>query len=423
MRCRVDNGELTPVIDLGEQYLSDFRDDDQLPPRYPLEVMMCDDCQLVQLNHTTPSEDMYHERYGFKSGVNEAIRANLSEIVEECFKWKPKARRWLDIASNDGTLLSNVPENVYRVGIDPITKYCEEARQHADLVINDFFQPHYFHYQLDQGEDLYPKFDVITSVSMFYDLDDPNEFVKGVKGILAPEGVWSIQQNYLLTTMELNAIDNVCHEHLEYYSLHSLEKLLDRHDLEVFDVSTNTINGGSIRTLVQHKGAYSRLNNGITNRIQPSVQKQRDKEMAFGIADPKIYERFGYETQLRMLKLANFVLKEALDGKVTYIYGASTRGGTIWQGAGLDVEHLPKAVERNPEKVGKKIASIQVPIISEEQARAEKPDYMLVSPWFFKEVFLEREREYLENGGKFIFPLPEVEIVYIKNGELVTEQL
>lgn len=416
--CRVDNGNLTPVLDLGEQYLSDFRADDEKPPKYPLEIAMCDDCKLVQLTDTTPPYEMYHDRYGFKSGVNEAIRGNLAEIVDEALTWKRKPKTWLDIASNDGTLLSNIPENVYRVGIDPITKYCLEAEQHADRIINDFFKPEYFTEQMRTGVGLVNaptnKFDVITSISMFYDLDDPNEFVEGVKSVLAKGGVWSVQQNYLLTTMELNAADNICHEHLEYYSLLALENLLARHGLEVFDCSTNMINGGSIRTLIQHAGERP---------VQESVLAQRQKEADFGIADPSKYIEFGEQVQQRLKKLADFVIKEANDGKQTYIYGASTRGGTIWQGAGLDVEHLPKAVERNPEKVGKKIASIGVPIISEEQARAEHPDYMLVSPWFFKDVFVDREKEYLESGGKFVFPLPEVEIVWIENGELVSKQL
>jgi len=411
--CRVDNGNLTPLLDLGEQYLSDFREDDSLPPKYPLEVMMCEDCKLVQLGDTTPSGEMYHERYGFKSGVNEAIRNNLAEIVDECLTLKPKARAWLDIASNDGTLLSNVPENIYRVGIDPITKYCKEAEAHADRIVNEFFSPQYFEKRLNE-DTVHQVFDVITSISMFYDLDDPNKFVSGVKQVLAKGGIWSIQQNYLLTTMELNAVDNVCHEHLEYYSLYALEKLLDRHGLEVFDCSTNLINGGSIRTLVARKGERP---------IQDSVERQRTKELDFGINDPAKYEEFAKNVQERLKKLADFVMSEAVNGKVTYIYGASTRGGTIWQGAGLGVKHLPKAVERNPEKVGKMISSIQVPIISEEQARQEHPDYMLISPWFFGDVFVERERKYLEAGGKFIFPLPNVELVYIENGELKSVEL
>lgn len=394
VECRAcESKKLKTVLDLGEQYLSDFREDDKKPPKYPLEVVLCEDCKLVQLRHTTPSHEMYHERYGFKSGVNNTIRADLESIVKHALMYKPKNGRWLDIASNDGTLLSFVPKGWHREGIDPIKKLCKEAEPHANRITNDFYQAKYF----NDGD-----FDVITSISMFYDLDDPNKFVKEVTDRLAENGVWVIQQNYLLTTLMLNAVDNICHEHLEYYSLLALENLLEKFGLEVNEVSTSMINGGSFRTVVSRKGTYP---------ILPSVQEQRDRETRFGVDKPEVYTRFGVIVQGLLKQLKDVVTSINEEGEKVYIYGASTRGGTIWQGAGLDVKDLPYAVERNPDKVGKKIASIGVPIISEEQAREEHPAYMLVSPWFFKEEFVEREKEYLDSGGKFIFPLPQVEAV------------
>lgn len=391
-KCRAcGSSKLLEVVDLGEQYLSDFREDTSKPPKYPLLVVLCEDCKLVQLRHTTPSHEMYHERYGFKSGVNNTIRADLENIVKHALMYKPKNGRWLDIASNDGTLLSYVPEGWHREGVDPIGKLCKEAEQHANRIVNDFFKADYYK----------ESFDVITSISMFYDLDDPNKFVKEVTDCLAENGVWIIQQNYLLTTLMLNAVDNICHEHLEYYSLLALENLLDKFGLEVNEVSTSMINGGSFRTVVSRKGTYP---------ILPSVQEQRDRETRFGLEKPEVYGRFGIIVQGLLRELKETIDSINENGEKCYIYGASTRGGTIWQGAGLDVNDLPYAVERNPDKVGKYIASIGVPIISEEQARKEKPEYMLVSPWFFKDEFLEREKEYLKEGS-FIFPLPSVEII------------
>jgi len=391
-KCRAcGSKKLLDVVDLGEQYLSDFREDTSKPPKYPLLVVLCEDCKLVQLRHTTPSHEMYHERYGFKSGVNNTIRADLESIVKHALMYKPKNGRWLDIASNDGTLLSYVPDGWHREGVDPIGKLCKEAEQHANRIVNDFFRADYFK----------EPFDVITSISMFYDLDDPNKFVKEVTDCLAENGVWIIQQNYLLTTLMLNAVDNICHEHLEYYSLLALENLLDKFGLEVNEVSTSMINGGSFRTVVSRKGTYP---------IFPSVQEQRDRETRFGLEKPEVYGRFGIIVQGLLRELKETIDEINAKGEKCYIYGASTRGGTIWQGAGLDVNDLPYAVERNPDKVGKYIASIGVPIISEEQARKEKPEYMLVSPWFFKDEFVEREAEYLKEGA-FIFPLPSVEII------------
>jgi len=392
--CRAcESNKLIDVVDLGEQYLSDFREDDTKPPKYPLEVVMCKECKLVQLRHTTPSHEMYHERYGFKSGVNDTIKNDLESIVKHALMYKPKNGSWLDIASNDGTLLSFVPKGWHREGTDPIGKLCKQAEAHADRIVNDFYKKENFEEN---------QFDVITSISMFYDLDDPNKFVKEVRHALKENGVWIIQQNYLLTTLMLNAVDNICHEHLEYYSLLSLENLLNRYDLEVNEVTTSMINGGSFRTVVSRKGTYP---------ISPSVQAQRDMEKRFGLEKPSVYKRFGEIVKFQLAQLRDFVDEINGRGEEVYIYGASTRGGTIWQGAGLDVNDLPKAVERNPEKVGKKIAAIGVPIISEEQAREEHPKYMLVSPWFFKEEFVKREAEYINTGGTLIFPLPLLELV------------
>jgi NDP-4-keto-2,6-dideoxyhexose 3-C-methyltransferase len=396
--CRsCGSGDLKDVIDLGNQYLSDFRTDDQKPPRYPLEVVICSDCTLVQLRHTTPSYEMYHERYGFKSGINEAIKADLNNIVEwtDSRKGHPDTGRWLDIAANDGTLLSYVPGSYYKVGIDPVAaKFGQEATDRADEFYFDFFKPDYFL----SG----PRFDVITSVSMFYDLDDPNEFVRGVKSVLADDGIWVIQQNYLLTMMDINAYDNICHEHLEYYSLHSLKPLLERHGLEINDVTTSPVNGGCIRTMVTHRGSHE---------VKPSPGFWLGNERRAGLDKLETYEEWA-ETVRESVKQTRYFVKTANEqGKTVFIYGASTRGGTIWQAAGLDVKDLPYAVERNPDKFGKKIASIGVPIISEEDAREMKPDFMLVSPWFFKDVFVEREKQYLEDGGALVFPLPGFEVI------------
>lgn len=393
--CRACHStELIDVINLGEQYLSDFRKDDEKPPKYPLELVFCDSCKLVQLRHTTPSYEMYHERYGFKSGVNNTIKADLKDIVHHALSIKPEPRNWLDIASNDGTLLSYVPETLERCGADPIEKLCKEAENHADKIVNDFYNAQDFK---NEGP-----FDVITSISMFYDLDDPNKFVREVAAMLREDGVWIIQQNYLLTTMQLNAVDNICHEHLEYYSLIALCNLLEKHGLEVNNVSTSMINGGSFRTVVSRKGVRP---------VDYTVNQQLYEEEKYGLMTAHPYGNFARTVQSQLEDLKQLIDDINSKGDEVYIYGASTRGGTIWQGAGLDVKDLPYAVERNPDKVGSKIASIGVPIISEEEARKRKPAFMLVSPWFFRDEFIEREKEYLEAGGRFIFPLPVVEIV------------
>lgn len=384
---------LEEILNLGNQHLSDFREDASATHRYPLIALICHECMLVQLSQNTPQELMYHENYGFKSGVSDSIKADLKEAVEKCLEIVPAPVGWLDIASNDGTLLSFVPETIERVGVDPIEKLCDEADAHADKIVRGFFSD-----ELMQRE-YNVEFDVVTSVSCFYDMPDPNKFVIDVTKRMTPNAVWCIQQNYLLPTLQLGAVDNFCHEHLEYYTLLSLEPLLKRHGLEVFKVSTSDVNGGSIRTFVGRKGAY---------RVDASVITQRNEERAWKLHELSTYHDFKTKVfkTLRELKLMVSDINRA-GGKV-YILAASTRGSTIWQAAGLTKRDCPKAVERNPAKVGRYFNALGIPIISEEQARAEKPTHMLVGIWFFADEVMKREQQYMLDGGTLIFPLPVV---------------
>lgn len=397
--CQSD--KLKEILDLGEHYVSDFRKDLSKPNKYPLVAVICEDCMLVQLRHTIPSEEMYHENYGFKSGISDSIKDDLKEAVELMVKYEPK--RWLDIASNDGTLLSFVPKTIERVGIDPIKKYCEEAKAHADRIVNAFFSTIPFSEYGDNGEAVYEKFDMITSISCFYDMDDPNRFVSDVGKVLDRQGVWLIQQNYLLPTLQLGALDNFCFEHIEYYTLLSLEPLLERHGLEVVDVSTSTVNGGSIRTVVAHKG---------TRLVSASVQKQRNiEEEEEGLDKVATYEQFANKAHSNIRELKTLIRELRNSGQKIAILAASTRGATIWQAAGLTDEDVDYAVERNPEKVGRYFSALGIPIISEATFRARRPDYALIGPWFFAPEIINREADYLDKGGRLIVPLPEVEVI------------
>lgn len=387
MQCRSCKHEgLESLINLGSQYLSDFRTDDIKPPKYPLELMRCPNCNFVQLRESAPLSEMYTPNYGFKSGVNDTIKNDLKSIVDEA-KTYTKGKIVMDIGANDGTLLNNYDSSYYKIAFEPITKLANQIQ--AQEVINDFFFP------------IKAKCDIITSISMFYDVEDPEKFVRDVSSMLKEDGVWIIQQNYFLTSLKLNGYDNICHEHIGYHTLLSMEHLLNRLGLEVVKVSTSMINGGSFRTIVRWKG----------HKVDSSVSKQRQIEKDYKLDTSEPYENFSLRIEEETNKLKELLDKIKKEGKKVYIYGASTRGGTIWQYAGLDVKDLPYAVERNPEKVGKKIASIGVPIISEEQARQEKPEYMLVSIWFFEPEINKRESEYLKNGGHLIYPLPEVKII------------
>jgi NDP-4-keto-2,6-dideoxyhexose 3-C-methyltransferase len=407
-QCRSCKGEiLHEFLNLGDQYLSDFRKDNSKPSKYPLVAVLCDRCKLVQLKHTTPQEEMYHDRYGFKSGINEKIKEDLDSVVLHAFQYVNDPQSWLDIASNDGSLLSFVPQNVYRTGIDPVSFLCKEAWQHADRIVNGYFSLNYFtNYDGPHGEARYERFDVITSISCFYDMPDPSQFVLEVKQLLNKQGVWIIQQNYLLTTLQLSAVDNFCHEHLEYYTLKSLEHLLDRYDLQVIEVTTSMINGGSIRTVVAHKDAYP---------VDESVGKQRHIEYLHGVEMLVTYQMFAEDIGMELNKLRRLVSHLKNQDKTIAILAASTRGATIWQSAELDHELIEYAVERNPAKVGRNFSAIGIPIISEKEFLKRMPDYAVIGPWFFSQQIASRSEGYIKQGGHLIIPLPEVKVIDASN--------
>ena len=393
MMCRACGGAAELVLDLGSQYLPDF-----IPPsaprgpQFPLRAVLCGSCTLLQLDGTVPRETLYHERYGFRSGVNEAIRADLASVVAYALDAVPQPGAWLDIACNDGTLLGNIPRKVARTGIDPLAQFADEALERADRIVSDFFSPEYF----EPGE-----FDVVTSVSMFYDLDDPGGFVRDVASVLAPGGVWVIQQNYSLDMIRLNAIDNFCHEHVTYFSVTSLMPVLAQAGLEMNDVTYSSVNGGCFRVLVTRQG---------TRPVSDSVIAAADAELDAGLGDPVTWKQWGEDVTAELGKTREFLEGAQAAGKRVLLYGASTRGGTFLQMIGAGPGLLPQAVERSEAKVGTVMNATGIPVISEAEMRKNPPEYLLCSPWFFRDVFLDREKAYLAGGGRFLFPLPRFEV-------------
>ena len=388
------SSELKSIVNLGVQYLSDFRSDKSKPDSYPLNLLLCARCNLVQLDTTVSRDLMYHDGYGYKSGINELIVNNLKMLVTYGMKVKNDPKSWLDIACNDGTLLSLLPSHVFRVGVDPVKKFKALSETHADLIVDDYFP--------SEATGNLSSFDVITSISMFYDIDDPNQFVKDIREKLSADGVWIIQQNYLLAMLQNNSFDNICHEHIEYYSLKAMKYLMDNNNLEIFDVFLDDINGGSLITAIAHKGK---------RHVAPSVEIQLQRELDFGLESMKPYEDFEARVNRIKVELTDLLMSIKLTGKRVQIYGASTRGATIWQYLNIGENLVESAVERQHEKIGKIFSAVGIPIISEDQMRINPPDYLLVGPWFLKESFVKREVDFLENGGKFLFPLPDVEIV------------
>jgi len=405
--CRVCRHKpLEPIISLGMQSLIDFID--SKPQKIfvaPLDLVFCNKkkggCGLLQLKHTVPA-DLLYRKFWYKSGVNQTMRDALSEIVERVEKLVNLQSKDIvvDIGSNDGTLLRSYSvKDLLLVGFDPATNLLEEAKKGTTKIINDFFNFEKFNHVFGRK-----KANVVTSIAMFYDLEEPNKFVEDIVKILDKDGAFIIQMNYLKSMLENNAFDNIVHEHIEYYSLKSLEYLLEKHNLVVFDVELNEINGGSIRAYIKHKDCKK-------YHIKDQVSLLRKEEEEMGLEDQKIYKKFAQRINNLKGKTYEFIKREVVDGKKVYVYGASTRGSTLLQFFNLDHKLIQSAADRNPTKWGKKIVGTEIPIISEEQARIEKPDYFLVLPWYFLREFKIREQEYLDGGGKFIVPLPSFKII------------
>lgn len=399
-KCRACNSQnIKDILSLGVQYLSDFTINNNKPEKYPLSLVLCDDCSLLQLKHTVPQSSLYTERYGYKSGMNSTMQRELKEIVNKALdKLEQKNDiTAVDIGANDGTLLSNYKDSVFKIGVEPIRKFARECKLKADVVINDFFNYKSYYKKIKAK-----KAHIVTVISCFYDMEYPNAFLSDIKKILHEDGVLVIQQNYLVKMLKQNAFDNIVHEHLEYYSLLSMANLLGRHDLEVFDVEESDVNGGSFRTYICYKNK---------RRLSKAVKNMTNEEKKLKLFNVRIYNDFAKRINNNKNNLHKLIMKLTRSKKRIYLYGASTRGNTLLQYSKLNNKLIKAAVERNSEKWGKKIASVGIPIISEDQARKERPDYMLVLPWFFKKEFLRREKKYLQDGGHFIFPLPKLKVI------------
>ncbi len=410
--CRVCGfSPLEDIISLGNLYVTNFVDSpDAEQIRAPLDLVLCNKsaggCGLLQLRHTFSQDHMY-KQYWYRSGINRTMTNELIGIAQTAEKivGLQQSDYVIDVGSNDSTLLRGYATGgINLIGFEPAKNLQPYADPGVTKVIYD-----YFNYQAWKENFREAKAKVITAIAMFYDLDDPNTFLKDVVSCLDPEGVFIVQQNYLPYMIERNIFDNVSHEHLEYYSLITFIELLNRHNLEVFDIELNDVNGGSMRTYIRHKnsGSSIRMPVGAADRVKEILKKEAN----LGLEKKETYENFAERVQNIKKTLYEFIKKEVSRGKKVYAYGASTRGNTTLQYCGLDNKLIVAAADRNPDKWGRKTVGTLVPIISEEQARKEKPDYFLVLPWQFLKEFKEREREFLQNGGKFIVPLPELKII------------
>jgi SAM-dependent methyltransferase len=415
--CRVcGSTALTPVINLGEQFLqgSFVKPGKELPPTraIPMSLVRCDPtkdekaCGLLQMEHTAPPEILY-SAYWYRSGTNDTMRNHLKGIVVSAVSLLAREDgRVLDIGCNDGTLLKYYPRGFKKFGIDP-SDVAQEIDKSEVTVIQDIFPSNEL---LSTLKDV--KIDIVTSIAMFYDLEDPVAFTAAIRDVLAPKGIWIFEMSYMPTMLKMTSYDTICHEHLEYYSLSVIELILKRGGLKVFNAEHNSINGGSLRCYATHADNFSYKN----EQHQRNLQMIHQEEFDLMLDTDKPYKHFQDRINVHREELISLLKGLKKDGKRIHIYGASTKGNTILQWCGIDNRIIDYAAERNPDKYGAFTLGTDIPIISEAESRAMKPDYYLVLPWHFKEEFIERERETIASGTGLIFPLPTIEIISSKEG-------
>ncbi len=400
--CRIcGNSSLKDVADLGTHYVNNFveEEDHSKYPKAPLELVRCDSCSLIQLRHTAPQEILYSRFYWYRSGVTDMMKLALEDIVKYSMNivTLEKGDIVLDIGSNDGTLLRQYPSSldIFKIGVEPATNLKEEGSRGVDHLIEDFWQLSSFEQVTKK------KAKIITAIGMFYDLEDPNQFIADAYAALADGGIFVTQLMCLKNMIETRDLGNINHEHLEYYTLESLKYLFEKNGLEIIDIQKNDVNNGSFRI------ATRKIGDSLVDIVS---QDRIDQYFAEECSEEEI-NNFFKSIEDEKSKCLSFIKEAKAQGKSVWVYGASTKGNTILQYYGLDSSLIDGAAERSPEKWGKYTIGSKIKCYSEDEARKVQPDYFLVLPYTFIEEMYERESEWRHKGGKFIVPLPNFRIL------------
>ena len=406
--CRIcGNTGLAPIVSLGEQYLTGVfpRTRGEVLTRGPLTLVKCtgntEACGLVQLQHSYTPAEMYGDRYGYRSSLNKSMVAHLQLKAQKLLRLAPlrDGDVVLDIGSNDGTLLSFYPGSLVRVGMDPTAAKFSRYYQPGIQFVSDFFSAKQFDSEFG-GK----KANIVTSIAMFYDLDNPLAFIEEIGRILHDDGIWHFEQSYMPRMLETGGYDTICHEHVEYYALSQIDWMMRRSGMRILDVELNDVNGGSFGVTVCKDAARFPSATQAVNQILAA-------EELSGLRTSAPFEKFASRVQQHREELPSLLSHISSSGCSTLGYGASTKGNVILQFCGITSADLPFIAEVNEEKFGAFTPGTGIPIISEQQAQAMMPDYFLALPWHFRSTLLDRERDFLERGGKMIFPLPEIEVV------------
>jgi len=402
--CRIGGGtDLVSVLNLGMQELTGVfpRSADEPVSTGPLELLWAPRSGLLQLAHSFEPSEMYGDNYGYRSGLNGSMIRHLTQkmrFLERTFGLAD-GDVVLDIGSNDATgLKAYETAGISRIGIDPTGEKFREFYPDDIRLVPDFFSAEAYR----RVETRPAK--IVTSIAMFYDLESPIAFAAQIARILAPDGVWHFEQSYMPAMLRTCSYDTICHEHLEYYSLGAVRRILEAAGLKAIDVQMNAVNGGSFAVTAARADSARRANDAVIDWLL-------GQEDRMGLDTPRPYRDFEERVFRHRADLTRLITALNADGKTVFGLGASTKGNVLLQFCGFTAKDIPFIAEVNPDKFGAFTPGSRIPIISEIEARAMKPDYFLVLPWHFKEGIVAREEAFLSAGGKMIFPFPEIEIV------------
>ena len=407
--CKSNN--LKIIISLGEQMITSRFPiyGDYSTPKTPINICLCSDCSLVQLYEIMKSSELYEHEYGYRSGISNTMKTHLYDYYQEIISKINLNENdvIVDIGSNDSTMLQYYTNKYIRIGVDPTGKQFKDFYGEVNLIPNYFTK--------DNFRNIYPylKPKIISSISMFYDLPEPVQFAKDIYEILDDNGIWTCEQSYILSMIKTNSIDTICHEHLEYYGLKQIVEIANQSNFKIIDIKFNDCNGGSFRIYFAKKTSllFNECSELLNQLLEEENKYELDKEYTF--------TKFIENCNIEINKLNKFIDIINKNNKLVYIYGASTKGNCLLQYANIGEDKIKYAVERNLNKVGK-MTCTGIKIISEEEMRQNPPDYLLVLPWHFKNEIIKREDEFLENGGQFIFPFPNFEIIGKKKKILIS---
>lgn len=414
-KCRIcGNSNLESIVNLGEKIklTGIFPNLSQEIGEGPLELVKCTSdnaeavCGLVQLKHSYDCNQMYGENYGYRSGLNQSMVEHLTGITEEIKSQIELCKDDLviDIGSNDATLLKSYGiDGLDYVGMDPTgIKFKKFYPDYIELV------PDFFSAKGVVNIRKHKKAKVITSIAMFYDLEEPIKFAMDVNKILADDGIWVMEQSYLPAMLEANSYDTICHEHLEFYCLAQIEWIVNAAGMKVIRVTENDANGGSFRVTIAKKDSKYNEEKSVEDMRKYESEQKYDTNLPF--------EEFNHNIEESKKELIQFIRAARQEGKKIYGYGASTKGNVLLQYCGITDKDIIAIAEVNEDKFGHVTPGSNIPIISEAEAKEGNPDYFIVLPWHFRENILAKEKEYIkESKCKFVFPLPKLEIIDCKD--------